>query len=663
MKNLIYNSLLSTLIFTSAVHAQEKSNGFKPEVTPVGVYLNIGAAPQKGDRVVVWRNTGKVFETVASLNAASTKAAFYQRMQNQAMRFPDYYHVTEQVAGNLWNMIQSGKQDSIRNAGIPVVLLAMGAAFLDTTANLPAGTRYRVQLGDKEWDSGEIGDKPLKVAYNQIVFHQLQPAQEAIRAEWRLSRTQQLPLLEVQRQRIGIDSNFVALKTDLGFEKTAKGDSISVHLSDTTVLAGINYQYYLTGKDYLGRVISRSDTVRSFAGNRATVAGLKNLVTREAADSSGIELLWSKPAVNSIRSIRVFRSAYYDSAYVQVAVLPAADTSWVDLTSAMGINYYYQVIAQGDGDFAIPSLRVFGSYMNNSRLMPPSSVTVTAVEAGTALNWKYHSYMNLLGFRVYRMQGNTGKFEAISDLIPARKDSLVFSYVDKKQASSGDQSYTYAITAVGRNDKESPLSGIVQSNVSEKGLLPVPLQVRSLQLDDDKVSITWQDMSASNPSVTGYHVYRKAIGADSVKGFVRLTTEAIANANEFEDAPGRQNAWQYVVRSVSYADRSAYSLPVGARVYGAKPLPPGKVYAFGQKSSVVLHWDGTQIPGIGTYHVYRASVGAEPKLVGSVPYSEKKHTYEDKNVSGGELYFYYVTTKTLDGVESERSREVSIRPK
>lgn len=53
----------------------------------------------------------------------------------------------------------------------------------------------------------------------------------------------------------------------------------------------------------------------------------------------------------------------------------------------------------------------------------------------------------------------------------------------------------------------------------------------------------------------------------------------------------------------------------------------------------------------------------EPAFIGSVPYSEKKHTYEDKNVSGGELYFYYVTTKTLDGVESDRSREISIRPR
>ncbi|RZM18799.1 MAG: hypothetical protein EOO88_39780, partial [Pedobacter sp.] len=561
-------------------------------------------------------------------------------METQALKFPDYYAFNQQTVESLWQMIVAGKQDSLIRSGIPVVSLSIGAAFLDTTVNLPEATRYRVQVGDQKWDSEAVGNKQIAFKYNQLVFHQLQPAKEVIRGEWRFAVGQQPPLIRVMRKRMGIDSSFLALNTSLGFELTAKRDSVSVHLSDTTVLAGISYLYFLTGKDYLGRGITNSDTVRTMAGNRATVEGIRKLVTRAAADSSGVELSWSKADVNSIRSIRVFRSPYYDSAYVQIAVLPSADTTFTDRSGAMGANYYYQVIAQGDGDFAIPSLRVFGSYMNKTRLLPPSNLRGTSGAGGVALGWSYHSYLDLLGFRVYRTNAITGKFEAVSDLIPAGRDSLQFKYLDKDPSVMGEQSYSYAVAAVGRNYKESPLSEIVTANQSERGALPVPLSLRSIQTDDDRISITWQDMASGNPGVTGYHVYRKALGADSTKGFIRLTNEPLLNVNEFEDIPGKTGAWQYVVRSVSQIDSSAYSLPLAVRLYGVKPLPPGRVQVYAQSKGVLVNWDETQIPGIAKYHIYRAAKGTEVKKIASLPFQKGKTNFEDEAVTPGDLYFY-----------------------
>jgi fibronectin type 3 domain-containing protein len=653
---------LIILMLGCSLVTKAQSTKLMAEVVPSGVFVTFPSSPKATERVIIWRNTGQGFESIASLTSPTTSAILFQRLRSQALLFPDFYSVNEQVASNLWQIIQSGKPDSIRKAGIPVILLAMGAAYLDTTKNLPRGTRYRVQLNEQKWDSEELEKSSFKALDNRIVFHHLQPANEAIRAEWRLQRSQQPALLEVYRQRIGIDSNFAVLKTDLGFERTVKADSLSVHLSDTTVLPGITYQYYLSGKDFLGRVITRSDTIRSIAGNRATVAGVTKLITRQSADSSGVELMWNKPAVHTLRSIRVFRSAYYDSGYVQIAVLPPADTAWVDRSSAMGANYYYQVIAQGAGDFAIPSLRVFGSYMNKSRLMPPTNVRARRDENGTLLNWKYTSFMNLLGFRVYRSRGINGRFEAISDVLPASRDTAMFKYVDNDRALNAGETYSYSIAAVGRNSVESPLSEIVQSGSAKKTILQAPLQVRSLQLDERQISVTWQDMSIIDPAVTGYHIYRKAMGVDSLKGFVRLSEMPITNANEFLDTPGSQGAWQYVIRSIGNADSSGFSMPTAIRQYVSKPLPPGRVQVFEQKSSVVLNWDGTQIPGIGKYHVYRASAGTAPLKIGSVPYGSKE-AFEDKNVSGGQLYLYFVTTETLGGVESDRSQEIGIRPK
>ena len=135
MKNSIVYSII--LILTSSLVTQAQSPKLGAEVSPAGVYLTFPSSPQGINRVLIWRNTGKGFESIASLTAPPTSPILYQRLKSHALLFPDYYSVSEQVSGNLWQLIQTGKQDSIRKAGIPVILLAMGAAYLDTAKNLP----------------------------------------------------------------------------------------------------------------------------------------------------------------------------------------------------------------------------------------------------------------------------------------------------------------------------------------------------------------------------------------------------------------------------------------------------------------------------------------------------------------------------------------------
>lgn len=653
--------LFCLLCFISHIVCGQTTGTFKSEPFPGGVYFNTGLHPLKGEIGQVERDRGQGFETIGNLSTPSTQAMLYQRMLNYALRFPNRYSVTEQLAANIWQMIQNGKQDSIQKSGIPVILLAMGGAFLDTAAHLPAKTRYRVQIGKRSVESASLTGNPEPAKINQIVFYELKPANRIIRAEWRLKLQEQPALLQVMRQRIGIDSGFTTLSTSLGFEKSSKGDSLRIHLSDSTAAQGINYLYFLAGKDFLGNTITRSDTIRSAAGNRATVSGISRLVTRAAADSSGIQLIWNKQNINAIRSVRVFRSPYYDSAYVQLTILPAADTSWTDRSAAIGANYYYQVVAQGNDDFSYPSPRVFGSFINNRRLLPPTSFRVSGTENNRNFTWKYHTYMDLLGFRVYRAQGNSGRFEAITDVIPAQRDSLQFSYMVSDTTIDSHQFYTYAVGAVSRNFKVSPLSATIQLNVIRTGKLTAPYQVRNLEMNDSTTMITWQDMLPIDRDISGYHVYRKTLGPDSIKGFKRLTAEPITRANEFFDTPGMGKAWQYVVRSVSGKDSSAYSLPVVVRLFGDKPLPPGKVSIFSADKRVMLNWDGTQVHGVNQYHIYRAAPGVGLTKIASVSAKATANSYEDTNPGAGSLFFYYVTAETTQHVESDRSQEVSIR--
>ncbi|TCC88675.1 hypothetical protein EZ428_18735 [Pedobacter frigiditerrae] len=660
MKNLIFICYL--LLLPGIVSSQTSADKLQPELTPAGVYLNLKTFPTNGEIGVVERDKGEGFEAIGTLSAPSTPEMLYQRMQHLSLRFPDYFMVTNQLSNVLWQNTLSDKKENVIKEGIPVALLALGIAFLDTAKNLPAQTKYRIAMGAQKWESSVIGSAQKIAINNQIKFYKLQPAAEALRAEWRLKVNEQPKILIVQRKRLGIDSNFAVLKTDLGYEKTKKGDSLSVHLSDTTVLGGISYAYFLSGKDYFGRTITRSDTIRSIAGNRTNVNAVNRFTAKKAVDSSGIQLNWGLQDKFSIRSIRVLRSAYYDSTFVQVALLTPTDTTWIDKSTAVGANYYYQIIAQGDDDFAYPSPRIFGSFINKQRLLPPTNLHAQKFDGGAKLSWKYHSYMNLLGFRMYRSLGNSGSFTAVSDVLPAHRDSLTFSYIDKDKNLIAGEFYTYAVAAIGRNNVESPLSTIAQLNYAEKSKPTTPYQVRTLMLNDSTVSITWQDLSAIDHTISGYHVFRKVIGVDSIKGFKKLTSQPITVGNEYLDAPGLGTIWQYVVQAVNQSDSSGYSQPVVVKFLGDKPLPPGNVQVFAQKNSVIINWDGSLIPNIVTYNIYRASASTAPVKIGNVT-ANSIHTFEDKNMSKGNLYFYYVTAETNAKVESEKSSEVSIRIK
>ncbi|RZJ20058.1 MAG: hypothetical protein EON51_16050 [Acinetobacter sp.] len=512
MKKLLYSCTLLTMWVLTAKAQPATQQQIKPEFSPAGVYVKTGVIPARGETVIISRDMGKGFEVIGNLTAPENQAVLYQRMQGNSLRLPNYYSVTEQLAGTLWQLLQAGKKDSILHANIPVMLMGLGAAYLDTTKNLPEATRYQVQLGTQSWESGPLGKRSAPVKnYN---FFSLAPAAQVIRAQWRVQVTQRPPLFEIQRKKLGIDSNFTKLKTDLGFEKTKRGDSLSVHLSDTTVLPGISYSYVLTGKDFLGRIIGVSDTIRSIAGNRTSVNGIDRFTTKTAPDSTGIMLQWNRQNPNAIRSIRILRSAYYDSTYVQVAIVTPTDTTWTDRSAAMGANYYYQVIAQGNGDFAYPSPRVFGSFMNKQRMLAPSALASQKSEAGIKLNWKYGTYMNLLGFRMYRALGNSGKFMPISDVLTATRDSLSFSFVDRDKSLIAGEFYTYAVAAIGRNYVESPLSAIAQVNYVEKTRLQAPTQLRALMVNDSTVSITWQDLSM--PGNTWFKLSIKVIAVISV---------------------------------------------------------------------------------------------------------------------------------------------------
>jgi len=630
--------------------------------TPSGMLVSGMTIPADSTVFLVERDGGEGFEVVGNLTAPSTFAMFKTRVWKYAAFFSDQVVFTDEGLHKLWDTSRTpAGRDSIRNAGLPVITLAMGGGYLDTLvrADPSRPVSYRIRNGEQQWTVAAVFNEKSR-ATKILHFYELTPADQVIRAEWRMAASERPSAVRAYRLRLGIDSTFRPAPVSMGIEPTPQGDSLRVHLSDTTVMPGITYIYRLAGLDPFAHEVGYSDTLRSIAGARATVTGIDRFQTMPAPDSSGVKLVWEPVQDLRIRSIRVFRSPYYDSAYVQLAVLPPTDTVYIDRYAGTSTNYYYQLVGQGSDDFSYPSSRVFGSFEHHTPLLPPADVQAFQDGNAIAVTWHYMDFANLAGFRVYRSLGNSGEFQPISGLIAADRSTISYRYPDSLQQLDGTGLYVYAVATVSRSHAEGPLSELVPVNMFSTEKPAVPVYVRGLEEKDSTFVLTWKDMRPVDERVIGYHVYRKAFGGVGDTSYHRVTPQPIIDVNEFVDDAFNPSGWQYVVRSVSQSDSSEVSLPVVWKPEQIKPLPPGRVQLYADAGNVWITWDRSLLPNLQDYHIYRVSEKGEPQRIATVSVGSTPE-YVDKEVKEGVRYYYYVTTETSQQVESDFSRETMIR--
>jgi fibronectin type 3 domain-containing protein len=653
----IFTLVLIMFYSAQAALAQERMP-VQVQPAPAGAFITWNRLLPAGVTGIVERRTGKSeYERIGIVTAPASAAALYQRLQVNALLLPAFMPVSSRLADTLWNYMQRTKAQEWPDSLPALFRLAFGGAFLDSTGTPGITCQYRIVAGDITAESGSVLLQAPGVGHGQLFFQGAQPEATRIQTQWRLRRAHLPAVVEVLRRRTGIDSAFVQVPVSKGIAPLLKTDSVLLLVTDTSVLQGITYQYYLAGYDMLGNQRTASDTVELLAGDRTNVALVHRLVAVNAPDSSGIRLQWQYTPGTDIRALRVLRSYNYDSGYVLIASLTARDTTYLDKAVGPGTNYYYKIEAAGAMNRSYASARVSGIFFARRPLMPPYALQVSGEKGRAQLSWRYYNYIDLSGFRVYRALGSSGRFEPVSGIVYPGRDTAVFSFTDTAAALQPGQFYVYGIKAVSRSYAESPLSATEVFNYRGTVKPTAPAYLRSLLMDNQTVSITWQQQPGE-AAVAGYHVYKKETGTAA---YTRCNPVLVTGTNEFTDTLAGTAAWQYVVQSVSTGnDTSAFSLPVVVRAIQPRLLPPANVRLFVQGSQVIVNWDGTQVSSIKEYHIYRASGTGKAARIASV-WANEDRIYTDKAVEKGQLYYYYITSTDKEGRESSYSTEVRIK--
>ncbi|MFO7654212.1 MAG: hypothetical protein R6X25_10365 [Candidatus Krumholzibacteriia bacterium] len=679
----------------AAAAAGDGAAGGLAVATPRGVWISLGAAIPRDLPYDIARAAGDgEYARLASVDAPGSQADVAAR----AAAFMPYFEglpvLAAEAVERMWTYI-AGNDDVSRLAeqNVPVAHLVAGTAFLDTTVAAGAVYRYRVERGETV-----VTTRP--VAY---------PAEAAgpvlgdlVRADagggtasivWRLPDGSE-PGGVIARRRTARKGDFGPCGAVAGFYRDEHGAHAVIY--DRTVEPDAVYEYTATLVDAFGNPgpASAPAAVTTFA--ESDVALVIGFAAEDLGDHR-VRLSWTLSGDGYERGIVIYRSESFAGPFSRLAGLPPGTREYEDVVPIANENAYYRIGVSGALEEAL-SATVAAMSTRAPAPLSPQDVRAEPAGAGVRVTWEGLG-PHIIGYQVYRSRGGDD-WRQVSGLVTS--DSSAAAFVDTTSGLSGRAVYRYAVRAVGDGYDLSELSEWASAVPAIDYDLAAPMNLRSV-IDSTRVRLFWDDLSAREPTLAGYDVFRRVVGGGrdgagagggagagsgagaGVGAGGGSGADASAGAGGGPDgAPGgdfelvhssgfapRVNYWiddtaapgttyAYVVQAYDVNEvRSAMSTPHAVRTPAAVPLPaPASLSVVPVDGGLSVSWGEVFDERVAGYRVYRTVAGRESGTGAAAPavaVDRSTLSWIDADAQPGNTYIYGVTAVDPSGTESEPS--------
>lgn len=671
MAGIIRRILLTAVLLFPLISSMGQSTVEAAFGSPYGIFIITGKdllATEKGreEQYLVERRgiNENLWKEVATITSPDRAKEFEQRLKRWCDKFPEWADYNRIPVERLFVTLQrTGKLDSLGfYSQLLPVRLATGVMYLDSTVTDTLRYQYRVS---------KITAKGLP----QILY-----AATAARMEETTFLGRPVIVRKVVSSReviinSGLDPGFRpsfyrVFRKEEGAKafslirpatvRYIKNDTAFVTVRDTAIRAGKVYDYYITPVDYYGRESVSSDIVRTGIYSFGSVRAPYSIKTSAVLPAGGIRLQWKMDTPGDIRSLNIYKSADYDTGYVLLARIAPADTGFTDVAAEPMRKYFYYFVMEGFfNEVSPPGVRVFGIAENKIPPFRPIISSSQAVINGARVEIKVFN-PDIRAVRIYRRLRGAEEFSPVA-VVPV-KDGVQTVYTDTSMYFSGYTLLSYTALAENTSHALSEFSDTVSVFPISETKPYSPVNV-SAAYENGSVNLIWDDMSRTNPEITGYRVYRKVIDAASVKqkDFTLLSDRFLQpEVNYFTDTVVvTGNTYEYLVRSVDF--KGAESLEgTGAVItlQKATPVAPSAMKLYAQTDGIMIEWEEPDQEDIKSYRVYRYERGGKPTLVTTV--SRGTERFNDITARKGKLYFYYLTSVHQNGNESVPGREEGI---
>lgn len=439
-----------------------------------------------------------------------------------------------------------------------------------------------------------------------------------------------------------------------------KNDTVFYVLQDTlmfTLPTEEYLQYFIAALDTSGKAYNTSDIVKVPAGKPENLWFTMTEANKSVKEKA-IMLQWKMSSTQDIKMFEIYRSEFLSKDFKLLVTLPADQQSYSDIETTPDVMYYYQLLAiRKSGNQPLRSNVIFSASYNPIPPIPPHIEMATGIKNGVSIQLQVTD-AEAAGVRIYRDNGMTPALTLVSDLIPLSPDKPFIMWFDTLSALSGRRTYTYAAKTESTSFVESDFSN---KEYARPLLTMPPVSPASLTAyeEDGVVKLFWANMEEEDIAIAGYKLFRKTEGPAS--GFVELTPNGeMLELNYYKDTAALSGqTYTYKVNTVDIDGNISIAGTLSTvTLQQNKPISPYALQAFSIDQGIQLEWGQTIDDEMKSLVLYRRTEKEKPRVIITLPPDALE--YLDQDVESGKKYFYSLTTKYKNGMESEPSDEIEV---
>jgi fibronectin type 3 domain-containing protein len=601
---------------------------------------------------------------IAEVNAPGSAAECRARLMSLPKAVSAVTEINQGITDYIWGKIKNPNAtlDSLyAHSRDPRYQYIAGAGWFDDGIKTPGTYKYRIsrlnRSNGKTPESETSVTFPPEPSLAEAVPLRYKVNMGYIEISYELSDMKNTVGLKLQRSPF-MKNLFREISAETMFV-SEKGKMVAL-IRDKDVTNGLTYSYVAVPYDGLGNSGNPSDTVNVYFVTKPADIGLITVFTvTPQPDKGGNLLKWDYDHAAFVNAVEIYRSTTYNDNYKRVVSLPAGQMEYFDDSNlAPSITYFYYIVLNNGFGSSLPSARAPAILEGKKEnVIPPQDLTLTRNGNVVTLKFRRVGY-DVRGYYVYRASGYESQLYQLPGMLHST-DSLL-TYTDTLAVSSRSSVYSYAVASVNTSYNISPMSNRVSTTFSG-GQMPVPDNLNVL-LENNAVTLVWNDVSDLNSSITAYEIYRKTVNRAQGSGKEQLLGTVNFMTNSYTDkmiTPGENYIYRVRCVASDTTDVSSFSLPYSVYVPAGRAMPPGEVSAIASSKVVTLKWTLPVGDDIESVLVYRAAENGKESLLKTL--DANSESFEDNTAKKGTMYYYFIVIKYKNGLESKPTDAVSAR--